>query len=298
MFRNQRFLVALSGLAIDDELLAYARNLTDLGIAGSVKFVHVVKPDAPPAMVEEARASVAQRVLRRYDDDLAEVEGRIVVAPGIRTDALIDEAARSNADCILLGHRRSRSGHRSLARRLAMAAPCSVWLAPEGAPGSIRRVLAPVDFSDHSAEALKIAAAIARSAQAQECTALHVAFDSTVVCYDEHVQEAHLDERAHFQKFLEPIDVGGVGVRTQCEDGPEPARTIVRVADERQSDLIVMSTRGRSRAAAVLLGSVTARVVERSPVAVLAVKHSGAFLGLFDVLKQPALWKTPNLKTN
>jgi outer membrane protein OmpA-like peptidoglycan-associated protein len=53
-------------------------------------------------------------------------------------------------DLILVGHGRGHSGKRALARRLAMKAPCSVWVVPEGAPARLNRILVPVDFSDPS----------------------------------------------------------------------------------------------------------------------------------------------------
>ena len=62
------------------------------------------------------------------------------------------------------------------------------------------------------------------------------------------------------------------------------ARTIHRVASEQAVDLKVMSTRGRSRSAAILLGSVTEGVITEARTPVLAVKHFGAQLGLLQVL--------------
>ncbi len=57
--------------------------------------------------------------------------------------------------------------------------------------------------------------------------------------------------------------------------GP-PADTIVRVAQERGADLIVMSTHGRTGLQHVLLGSVAEKVVRLAPCPVLTVKHRGA----------------------
>ena len=54
--------------------------------------------------------------------------------------------------------------------------------------------------------------------------------------------------------------------------GP-PADTIVRVAQERNADLIVMSTHGRTGLQHVLLGSVAEKVVRLAPCAVLTVKY-------------------------
>ncbi len=52
-----------------------------------------------------------------------------------------------------------------------------------------------------------------------------------------------------------------------------PADTIVRVALERNADLIVMSTHGRTGLQHVLLGSVAEKVVRLAPCAVMTVKY-------------------------
>jgi nucleotide-binding universal stress UspA family protein len=53
----------------------------------------------------------------------------------------------------------------------------------------------------------------------------------------------------------------------------QPADTIVRVAQERNADLIVMSTHGRTGLQHVLLGSVAEKVVRLAPCAVMTVKY-------------------------
>jgi nucleotide-binding universal stress UspA family protein len=55
-----------------------------------------------------------------------------------------------------------------------------------------------------------------------------------------------------------------------------PADAIVRVAQERGVDLIVMSTHGRTGLQHVLLGSVAEKVVRLAPCPVLTVKPQGA----------------------
>ena len=66
-----------------------------------------------------------------------------------------------------------------------------------------------------------------------------------------------------------------------CFQGPwevevaigHPADTIVRIAQERAADLIVMNTRGRTGLQHVLVGSVAEKVVRLAPCPVLTVKH-------------------------
>jgi universal stress protein A len=54
-----------------------------------------------------------------------------------------------------------------------------------------------------------------------------------------------------------------------------PAEAIVRVAQERKADLIVMGTHGRTGLQHVLLGSVAEKVVRLAPCPVLTVRYKG-----------------------
>ena len=58
----------------------------------------------------------------------------------------------------------------------------------------------------------------------------------------------------------------------EVADG-HPAETIVRIAQERAVDLIVMGTHGRTGLRHALLGSVAEKVVCRAPCPVLTVRH-------------------------
>lgn len=55
-----------------------------------------------------------------------------------------------------------------------------------------------------------------------------------------------------------------------------PADTIVRIARERNADLIVMATHGRTGVEHVVLGSVAEKVVRLAPCPVLTVKYTGS----------------------
>lgn len=301
MNRNQRTLVALSGTAADRPLAAYARLLADLGFARHYYFVHV----RTPARMAADRQSDAQ-VLAACEDLVAEVfaeprpgvTASCHVAAGVRVDSLIEFSAHHRCDLVLLGHRGNRSGQRSLARRLAMIAPCSVWMVPEGAPVSISSVMVPIDFSDHAADSVEVGAVIARAAGLTECSALHVFSDPSMVRYDEHFDEIRKNEQEAFEQFMAPIDRHGVHVEPTFVEGYNVARTILHAAQQRGTDLLVMNTRGRSRAASILLGSVTTQVMVESPIAVFAVKHFGALMNLFQALQQSQFWMRRNPKTN
>ena len=84
--------------------------------------------------------------------------------------------------------------------------------------------------------------------------------------------------------------------REGAPEGADVASTIRRVAEDRRCDLIVMGTRGRSRAASVLLGSETEQTIIESRLPVLAVKHYGARLRLLQALFRERFRKGGDLR--
>jgi SulP family sulfate permease len=301
MIQFQRITVPLSLSESDAGLLRYAALVSDLGITSEIRCVHILTPARA-----ESTADTPGDVQRRMEAEVAlhfgaaaeDVAVSCHVVEGNRVDRLVEFSIEHRADLILLGHRKSRTGRRSLAQRLAMVTPCSVWLVPEGSADRITRIMAPVDFSDHSADSLGVATALARLVGLDACEALHVHFDPSTVRYDEQVEANRGLEKAAFSAFLGDVNTHGVDIDPTFMESSQPAEAILRRAALTQTDLIVMSTRGRSVAAAILLGSETAQVMVEATAPVLAVKHFGAHLNLFEALRASKFWARPNLKTN
>lgn len=297
----QRVTVALSLTHHDESLLSYAALVAGLGVSSEFDFVHVITDAHRPAEgvdLERYRARMRDLVETHFGPPSADRSHAYHVREGIRVDELLAHLEETDAQLVLLGHRAIRSGERSLAKRLAMIGPCSVWLVPEGSPRRIERILAPIDFSDHSADSLSHAAAIARLRDIDECYALHVFFDPSTVRYDEHIDEVRSREQAAFKDFLGGVNRFGVEITPLYEESTNVGRTIIRNVAKHEIDLLVMSTRGRSRAASILLGSATAQAMSETPVPILVVKHFGAKLSLFQALRDHKLWSEQSLKTN
>lgn len=284
-YRN--ILVALACDESDRSLLAHAAALARVWADAAFQLVHVLPaPPSSPRQADDART----RLLASLPADLiAAAAGRTTCAVehGDRLDTLLRFAVAEKVDLILLGHRRESRGRRSTARRLAMKAPCSIWLVPEGAPATLSRILAPIDFSPRAADALQVATAVAETAGLDELDALHVRFNAASVTFDEYADIEMTNEHEAFALFVAPIDLHGIWVKPIFEEGSEVAATVLRIAEERGCDLIVMGTRGRSAASAVLLGSETEQVIVASPVPVLAVKHFGSHRRFLEVLLDP-----------
>jgi nucleotide-binding universal stress UspA family protein len=276
-----QILVAVGDVDRDAELLRYARNLRDIATTASFNFVHVLGWSGPST--EGPRTH--QQALEMLEEGVGEHFGGAAschVVHGNLVDRLLEACAESAADVILVGHARDHSGRRALARRLAMKAPCSVWMRPDGSSTSIHRVLAAVDYSEPSAYALSVAGHIVRKAGGAECVALHV--DASGSISDEPGDAARRKEQyRHFDRFTAPLDTA-VSIRRLVEEGPEVPSAVARVALASQADLIVMGCRGQSRSASILLGSECEQVLMESTVPVLIAKRRGERIGLLQAL--------------
>ena len=299
MHRNRNLMIGLSRTDTDPGLVRYAAMVARLGTAEEAAFVHVApaRPDPATGPDREGLLDELWAEVREHFTDVPEsVRAHCEVLEGPLLDRLLATAATSRADVLLIGHRRDHPGRWALARRLAMKATCSVWMVPEGSPPAVRRILVPVDFSEHAADTLRVATSLARLAGLEECLLLHDYFNEATLNYEGYARVIRSQEDQAFRRFLAPIDCQGVRVLPLFEEGPNISRMIHRVVEQHAVDLVVMSTRGRSLSSAILLGSVTEEVIISTRIPLLVVKHFGARMGLLaalldkDYLRKGNLW--------
>ncbi len=217
-------------------------------------------------------------------------ESRDLTVGAVNGDVLtgvLQEAVNMHADLLLVSTGAAAASRRAFERRLAMMAPCSVWMVPVTGEPRLGRILAPIDFSPRSADALEVATAIAERAGSVSCRALHVRFNSALTGPDDLDEILVGQEKEAFSIFSARVDLHGVDPDPVFEEGADIGRTILRVAAEQQADLIVMGTRGRTRAASMLIGSETEHTLQSSDTPVLAVKHFGSRLRFLEALVDP-----------
>jgi universal stress protein A len=136
-----------------------------------------------------------------------------------------------------------------------------------------KKILAAIDFSDHSDDVIKRASQLARQNQSS-LVVLHVVSYAlpTDVDYlqpriDEVEQQLADDARNRLETLLEDCDAADAqGVVVV---GP-PKQEIMRVAEQENADLIVVGAHG-NHGIAGLLGSTTDRVLHRATCDVLTV---------------------------
>ena len=152
----------------------------------------------------------------------------------------------------------------------------------------LTRILAPTDFSKYSGFALEWAAYLAQIMKT-ELILLHVIpeeegkitqeviGEGAVVHIPMGIRQNVVDERQ--KKFIEQLNMvlpsevkKSIKVSEIIQIGV-PFLEIIKVAKEKEVDLIVMGTHGRTGLAHVFIGSVAEKVVHHAHCPVLTIKH-------------------------
>ncbi len=133
-------------------------------------------------------------------------------------------------------------------------------------------ILFPTDYSPDSNAALRHAVSLARQSAAS-LLVVHVKPPASVAPAEPR-EDTDDELQEELLKLLTSVtgDQGPVSHDFVLAVG-DPAAAIVSTARERQADLIVMATSGRTGLRRLLLGSVAAAVMQQAPCPVLTVKH-------------------------
>ena len=140
------------------------------------------------------------------------------------------------------------------------------------------KMLIAVDGSEPARRAIEAAGRLARQMASAEVLLLNVA--DAMVFYGElppfDLEAVERAQRLHQDKLLAEAEAHaracGLQKVTVLSATGLAAQEIVRVADERGVDQIVMGTHGRGAVGSLLLGSVAQRVVHRAKMPVLLVR--------------------------
>lgn len=144
---------------------------------------------------------------------------------------------------------------------------------------SIRRILFASDFSKASRKAFATAVTMAKGSRAT-LTVLHVIAPLVPISPDQYIGPEtwqQLDEEAHrWAKRQVAVRVNkakkqGVRVVGLIAEG-NPAQQVVRIANSKRFDLVIIGTHGRTGLAKFFLGSVAGRVVATASCPVLTVR--------------------------
>ncbi len=141
----------------------------------------------------------------------------------------------------------------------------------------IRRVLVPLDFSEHAEAVLEWAIHVAEE-HGSEVVLLHayhlpVEFQQMEGAYlpPDFWANVKAEASQNLEAYADRVRAQGLSCSVVVREG-YPATVIEEEADAQGADLVVIGTRGHTGLKHLLLGSIAERVVQKAPCPVLTVK--------------------------
>jgi len=229
-----------------------------------------------PEFATEGLADVEKMELNCRDHfdhirDLSAVENVEIQSVCRRTDKpyeiIIEEAIKRHADVIVMGRRGWKGLKRfllgSVTAKVIAQSPCKVLVVPRDAAVKSETIMLATDGSKYS-EAAEIEALSMchRCAHIKKFIALSVA--STKDKLFEAKKNVEKIEKDAIEKGIKIEPVTAVG---------KPYEAILRIAQEKNCDLIILGTYGRTGVKKLIKGSVSEKVVTHSHCSVLIVKN-------------------------
>ena len=242
--------------------------------------VRVVNPMTQQEVLEEMRRAL----------DVARVspDPTLIARAGDASTTIVDEALTTRADLIVIGTHGRRGFKRlllgSVTESILREAPCPVLTVPPRARATssevvtCNRILCPIDFSPSALQALGFALDLARQANGL-VTLLHVvewlAEEEPRGLTHFNLQELRDHMVADAAQRLRALVAEES--RTWCEIDNvivlgRAHREILRAAEAKPADLIVMGAQGRGGVELALFGSTTQHIVRGASCPVLTVR--------------------------
>ena len=140
----------------------------------------------------------------------------------------------------------------------------------------MKSIIIPVDFSDQSEQALKVAAQIASKNKAELFVLHMLELSPTVMANTEYIPQEHVIHlmkitEKRFSDFLDKSYLKGIKV-TPIIKHYKVLSEVSEVAEKHNADLIVMGSHGTDGLEEIFIGSNTERVVRTSEIPVLVIK--------------------------
>lgn len=241
--------------------------------------VRVITPMPREQVIEEMSRSL----------NLAEVSPRAtpVAEAGDPQATIIDQALSKKADLIVMGTHGRRGFKRlllgSVTEAVLREGPCPVLTVPPHASAALpqavtfKRILCPIDFSPSSLQALGFALNLARQADGR-VTLLHVVewlAEEELPSAPFNVSEYRRQMASGAQERLRALIADESRTWVEIADVVEFGRAhrlILRTAEAKPADLIVMGAQGRGGIGLALFGSTTQQVVRGAACPVLTVR--------------------------
>jgi nucleotide-binding universal stress UspA family protein len=264
-------------------------------------FVHVAKDLAIPQDVldkypdllapgDESLEALIKDKLKQYNFP-ENIEIEVFAEEGSHPlDTFLRWAKIKDVDLIIMGRKETLEGNGSLAKGVAKKAPCSILMLQEKRePALPKKIMIPSDFSEHTHMIYDFGERISDELNA-ELLPVHMyhvphGYSKTGKTFAEFAEIMKENARHDYEKFVRKHNHPELKCHYVLNDGQDDGKVLLDEAFKIGADMILLGSRGKTKSAAVLLGSVAEKLVYVNNVLpMLIFKKKGETIGFFDAL--------------
>jgi nucleotide-binding universal stress UspA family protein len=293
-------LVALDLTDMDDYLIHYMAMLNRYLQFERIFFVHIAKDlELPeevlkkyPDLLAPLDESIESDIQKKIDEHFVETNTalNILIQDGIPMERLLHLTKVKEADLIVMGRKESLKGSGLVTSHIARNSPCSLLLVTPTWQDAIRKILVPVDFSEHCAFSLKRVLGFSDQLNVEVVTS-HVyrvptGYSKIGKSFEEfgEIMKGHAEK--DYRRFLKMNDIrDDIPCEFILDTDHQNVELIYNLAEKEKADLIVVGSKGRTNASALFIGSFAEKMAYRdNHIPVLILKHKGENMGFLETL--------------
>ena len=294
-------MIGLDLTEMDDILIE--KTIVFLKFLGIEKcyFVHVAKDlaipqeilDNHPELLSPSDESIEEKIadkLKHFDFP-STIEIEIFAEEGEdQMEIFMRWALIKDVDLIIMGRKETLKGNGSLAKGIAKKAPCSILMLQEKRPAGLpKKIMVPTDFSDHTEMIYEFSERICKDLHA-ELVPVHIyqvphGYSKTGKTFEEFSEIMKENANKDFKKFLHKNNHVDLDCHFVLNESEDEGKLLLEEANKIGADMILLGSRGRTKSAAILLGSVAEKLVMVNNVLpMLIFKKKGETVGFFEAL--------------
>ncbi|MGD1893078.1 MAG: universal stress protein [Cyclobacteriaceae bacterium] len=302
MYDLKRIVISVDFSDLDEEVIRYASIVSQIMEADAIYFVHVAETlDLPDHLEEQYRSVLApvdetieyevKLLAEKYFPPQDGTQTTVNVLQGKPTDELIKYARQKDADLIILVKPEVAYKYVQLSK-IAELSSCSTLFVPQDADIKIDKVAVAIDFSEYAKMALEQALRFKGEGDDVTIYGHHIyqipkGYSKTGKSYAEFSRIMEENARKDAQKFFQTynLDEDICEMRYQLSEDTKIDDELFGFAQEKDVDLLIIGSRGRTVAASLLLGSVAERLLRyRDNIPLFIVKEKNSNMGFLEAL--------------
>lgn len=303
MYQLKRILVCVDLSDMDEDVIRYASEMSKVTEADTIYFLHAAKDLNIPqevaekyqdvlAPVDETIKHQVEDTVNKYFTQQNKTTTHIDILEGKPTDTVLKYAKRKDVDLIILGKHTHKAKPEVNQGKIAELSHCSVLFVPKGADIKIDSIMVAADFSPNSKLAFEQALHIKEKGESVKVLGHHVyivphGYYKTGKSYEEfaNIMKGHAEKDA--QKFFKKnkIDEAQAEMHYTLSEDDKIHDELNKFAVDKDVDMIMIGSQGRTAAAAILLGSVAEQMLHyENHIPVFIVKKKNDNMGFLQAL--------------